>query len=166
MTLGEYINLPFTYSLGTYHSLPTHLSHPSPPPTSHAHAHTPTSPHHTHTTSQDFIVDLDTFESHKAELTSQLESSLLPLTQFPQEDSDQLRKAAENLRRGYEIVAGKVCQLDFVTEGIKYQLQEIILTRQPNTHRYRIAFWYTPKWPLHFETISTTALQLWHNCPL
>ena len=58
---------------------------------------------------QDFIIDLETFESQKAELIGQLESTLHPLTQFPQENPTQLHRTTEKLKQGYETVTEKVC---------------------------------------------------------
>lgn len=75
---------------------PSHPSQLTPLPT-----HTPLP--------QDFIIDLETFESQKAELIGQLESTLHPLTQFPQENPTQLHRTTEKLKQGYETVTEKVC---------------------------------------------------------
>ena len=77
------------------------------PPTSHPSQLTPL-PTHTPLL-QDFIIDLETFESQKAELIGQLESTLHPLTQFPQENPTQLHRTTEKLKQGYETVTEKVC---------------------------------------------------------
>lgn len=84
------------------HTLPLHTHLPTCPP--HL---TPTLPTHT-PLPQDFIIDLETFESQKAELIGQLESTLHPLTQFPQESATQLRRTTEQLKQGYETVTEKV----------------------------------------------------------
>ena len=77
----------------------------APPTSTPSHLTLPPNSH----SPQDFIIDLETFESQKAELIGQLESTLHPLTQFPQESPTQLRRTTEKLKQGYETVTEKVC---------------------------------------------------------
>ena len=81
----------------------------------------PLSPPTPSPSSQDFIIDLETFEAHREELVSQLDSSLDLVTQFPREDPGLLSGTSEKLKHGYKKVAEKVCRSEFV-EGSRAKL--------------------------------------------
>ena len=99
---------PNSHPLPSHTHLLTHHPNSHPLPTHPPSPNSPTLPTHT-PLPQDFIIDLETFESQKAELIGQLESTLHPLTQFPQESATQLRRTTEQLKQGYETVTEKVC---------------------------------------------------------